>query len=529
VADPGSTAAASEPPPGYQRPGQASERGRSVDAPLAFAVLLITSAIAAAHELLGTQAAAYLDPGAGPPRSAATAGGLIAIAVGALIESRLRAPSRERLPWLLASASLLTTASAYALWLAFEHAWLFSAVALGLPLLCGGLLGAALSAAARALGRSLLALGAIERAIDPFRLAAVALVLGLAAAAAAIVGLMRSAAAIGLMLAVLAAWCGPLIGFLERRPLVRARAARAIAFLALAAGFAGFFGAESLLASDELALHTNRVVFAARSERASYVVTSGQDVFELFVDGQLALSGVDEQRYHQALVHPALLVAPRRARVALLGLGHGAELAEILRHADVQAVVLVVPDRRLPELARRLVWPSHRSALDDPRVTLVEREAVLFLADASDRFDVVIVDLPDPASTLDGKNYTRHFYRLLSRRLAPDGVAVVQATSPFGSPRTFAGIVGTLEAAGLSTRPYRAPVPTYGDWGFVLASQQPVPEPPAELDRWLEGSTRLESFGLASDMRAPGQASISTLHDQVVVATFAEERAALGL
>jgi spermidine synthase len=529
VVDPGPTAAASDAPPGYHDPARRAEQGSSVQAPLAFALLLIACAIAATHELLGTQAAAYLDPGAGPPRAWATASGLLAVSIGAFGESRLRGGSAKRLPWLLAAASLVTTGSAYVLFYSFQQSSLFPALAIGVPVLGGGLLGASLAAATRAFGRSLLALGAIDRALHPPLAGALALALGLAAAAAAVIGLLRSAAAIGLLLALLSAWCGPLTQFLERRPLSHARAARIFSFFALAAGFGGFFGAEALVPASELALHGNRIVFAARSERASYVVTSGQDAFELFVDGRLALSGLDDQRYHEPLVHPALSVAPRRARVAVLGLGHGSELREVLRHPDVTEVWLVVPDRTLPELAKRLVWPAQGPVLRDPRVRLVQREAAVWLAQGTDRLDVVIVDLPDPASAIDGKNYTRHFYRLLSERLAPDGVAVVQATSPFGSPRTFGGILRTLEAAGLSTRPYRAPVPSYGDWGFVLASRQPVAEPPPELDRWLAGSTRLECFGLSADMLAFGEARVSTLDAQVVVGTFAEEQAALGL
>jgi spermidine synthase len=494
-------------------------------------VALVAAGVAALHELGATQPAAYLEPGIGPSRSLALSLGAVASVAGALGERLLPGAPRDRLGVLLASASLVTTSSAWALHLAFGSTRVFDVVALGVPALGGFALGAALSASARALGRTLLALGAVGRALDPFRLGAVALVLLGGAALSAVVGLLRSAAAIGLLLATLAAWSSTLVVFLERRPLARPRRTRAAVGGALAVGFAGLLGAEALVPTSDLAHHANPVVFSQRSERASYVVTAGQSAFELFVDGRLALSSIDQARYHEALVHPAMLMAPRRERVLVIGAGHGAAAREVLRHADVRELWLVVPDRALVDLAKTSAWLSRlaRGALDDARLRVVEAEAISWLSEPGPVFDVAIVDLPDPGGYVEGKNYTRHFYRLLAARTSAQGVAVVQATSPFGSPVTFANVEATLRAAGLETRAYRAPVPTFGDWGFVLCSRAPLAPPPGELGAWLSGTTLAESFTLPADFAPGRRAEVATLPRQTVVEAFALEREQLGL
>jgi spermidine synthase len=194
-------------------------------------------------------------------------------------------------------------------------------------------------------------------------------------------------------------------------------------------------------------------------------------------------------------------------------------------------VVLVTPDRALPELARRVAWLRRlgEESLSSPKLELVEAEALVWLSEPREPFDIAIVDLPDPSSYIDGKNYTRHFYERLAAALAPDGVAAVQATSPFGSPKTFAGIQSTLRAAGFATLAYHAAVPTFGDWGFLLASRTPIRSPGSDLDRWLSGSNRREAFALPPDVIATTEPGVSTLHDPVVVETFADERARLGL
>jgi spermidine synthase len=517
VAEPGSTPAASE--------AAAGDPGATL---FGFAVLLAAGWLAAAHELCLVQPSAYLDPGFGPPRWGATLAAAVGLGIGGLVGTR--GSGRDRLPGALGIAALTVAGSAHLLFLSLSSERWFPAATHGLPALGGAALGALLVLSARALGRTLLALGAIERGLGAFRLLLIAAIAGLAAAAAARVGLLRTGAGIGLLLAGLCIASVPLLTELEQRPIARARSLRAFGAVALGAALGAFVLAEALVPAEEIGQFANRIVAAKNSERGDYRITSGQQSFELFADRRLVFSSLDERRYHEALVHPVLLSAPRRERVLLFAPGHGAELREILRHPEVSAITLVTPDAELVRFARRQVWLRriHRGSLDSDKVTIVEKEPAAWLLEAVERFDVAIVDLPDPATYMDGKNYTRHFYRLLRERLEPDGMLVVQATSPFGSPRTFATIRRTLEAAGLRTLPYRAPVPTFGDWGFLLAAREPPRAPGEELDRWLSGATRQELFALPGDLAADA-AGVSTLHDQVVVETFAAEQEKLGL
>ena len=45
----------------------------------------------------------------------------------------------------------------------------------------------------------------------------------------------------------------------------------------------------------------------------------------------------------------------------------------------------------------------------------------------------------------------------------------IQATSPYHAKESFLCIQRTLEAAGFATLPYHANVPSFGDWGWILA------------------------------------------------------------
>ena len=98
---------------------------------------------------------------------------------------------------------------------------------------------------------------------------------------------------------------------------------------------------------------------------------------------------------------------------------------------------------------------------------------------ADEQFDVIVIDFPDPSNFALGKLYTTSFYQLIDQRLSAAGYAVVQSTSPLVARRSFWTVVATIEAVGLTATPYHAHVPSFGEWGFIIASRRPWAMPRA--------------------------------------------------
>jgi len=107
------------------------------------------------------------------------------------------------------------------------------------------------------------------------------------------------------------------------------------------------------------------------------------------------------------------------------------------------------------------------------RVRVFTLDADMFLANVRGKWDLIVVDLPDPNSIELAKLYSVEFYRKVRRALAEDGLVVVQATSPFHAKETFLCIRRTMEAARIATLPYHDNVPSFGDWGWLLGSPRP--------------------------------------------------------
>ncbi|MBP3979223.1 polyamine aminopropyltransferase [Acidovorax sp. JG5] len=335
-------------------------------------------------------------------------------------------------------------------------------------------------------------------------------------------GLIRTGLLFGLMNALVALWAV----WLFRWELRRLRAHVAACVMVLGLLLAALVGAEQITSFAEDKFYQDRIVFTAASPYQRIVVTHGKQGHRLFLNGNLQFSERDEYRYHEALVHPAMAAHGAPKKVAVLGGGDGMAVREILKYPSVESVTLVELDPAMTRLFSEnpTLMRLNGGALQSPKVHVVNTDAFQWLQDGSDLFDVIVVDFPDPTNFAIGKLYTHSFYALLEQRLAASGYAVVQTTSPLVARHSFWTVVQTIESTGLRTAPYHAHVPSFGEWGFIIASRRPwrLPEAlPAGL-QFLSADTLPPLFDFPLDMaRVP--AEVNRLSNQALVHTYERE------
>jgi spermidine synthase len=270
----------------------------------------------------------------------------------------------------------------------------------------------------------------------------------------------------------------------------------------------------------------DEVVWAKSTPYQRIVLTHGKSGFSMFLNGNLQFSSVDEYRYHEALVHPAFMYAAERKKILILGGGDGLAAREILSYPEVESVTLVDLDAAVTNLGKSFEELSalNQHSLTEPRLHLVTDDAMQFLARGHELYDVVVVDFPDPNNFSLGKLYTTRFYAQVKEHLKPDGAAVIQSTSPLFARQSFWCVENTLRAAGFQTRPYHVWVPSFGEWGYVLASATPfVPrhELPPNL-KFLTTDTLPALYLFPKDMEQI-PAEVNRLNNQVLVRYYEAE------
>jgi spermidine synthase len=342
-------------------------------------------------------------------------------------------------------------------------------------------------------------------------------------------GLARTGLFFGLMNALVALWAL----WLFRHELRHFKAHTFATLATLIALSAGMVAADRITTWAEDKLYQDRAVIALTTPYQRIVVTNapgeGRVGYRLFLNGNLQFAQRDEYRYHEALVHPVMAAfaegsAPKK--VAVFGGGDGMAVREILKYRGVESVTLVELDPAMT----RLFSQTHELAelngysLSSPKVKVINTDAFSWLEGTGEVFDAIVVDFPDPTNFAIGKLFTNSFYALLDKHLSASGYAVIQTTSPLVARKSFWTVVGTIESTGLTATPYHAHVPSFGEWGFVIASRRPyrLPQSLPEGLRFLNTKSLPLLFDFPQDMgRVPTE--VNRLSNQVLVTTYEEE------
>jgi spermidine synthase len=262
-------------------------------------------------------------------------------------------------------------------------------------------------------------------------------------------------------------------------------------------------------------LFRDRIIFSKTTDYQHIVLTkSSSGEISCYINGHLQFNAEDEYIYHENLVHPAMSIAPRKDRVLILGGGDGLALREVLKYPEVKEVVLVDIDPAMTALAAKNSYfvQINKGGLNHAKVHVIENHALAevgreelfipnqkagfhgmekkiadikilnidaakFVDQAAGKYDVIIMDFPDPNSMELAKLYAQHFYGHVKKRLAVSGILVQQSTSPIHAKEAFLCIGRTLAASGFSVVPFHDNVPSFGEWGWWIGGHGEVRSP----------------------------------------------------
>jgi len=332
-------------------------------------------------------------------------------------------------------------------------------------------------------------------------------------------GLVRSAMLFGMINVAVALWST----FLFAGELPTRRGLRAGCIVALCALGLGMAGAKRIAYAADENIYADEIILSRDTAYQHIVITRFKNDIRLFLSSHLQFSSRDEYRYHEALVHPGLSAVPAPRRVLVLGGGDGLAAREILKYPQVESVTLVDLDPDMTRLfsTHPMLTAINQASLRSPRVHVTNADAFPWIDGNQESFDFIVIDFPDPTNYSLGKLYTTAFYKAVARHLSAQGLIVVQSTSPMFARDSFWCIAETLKQAGLRTYPYHLYVPSFGEWGFVIASARDYTPPlvlPAGLS-FLTVAGLPALFQFPPDMAAVPMPA-NRLNDQVLVRTY---------
>lgn len=307
----------------------------------------------------------------------------------------------------------------------------------------------------------------------------------------------------------------------------------AVTSMLLILGFASNRDISSLL---EQRFYEDPIVHRETTKYQHLVIThnSTSGDTRLYINGNTQFSSLDEERYHDFLVHPLMAATASRDNLLILGGGDGLALREVNKYSDVRNITLVDLDPDMVKIAstNKMLTDLNNNAFKNSKtanlpyqvidsggkqgvylsedgseekskwvasVTVYNIDADLLLRNKpKQKWDAVIIDLPDPSGIEISKLYSKQFYQNLKRYLTTDAYISIQSTSPYHAKDAYLAIGNTLRSAGFNVLPYRQNIPSFGDWGYYLAWT--APEKAIDLKHRL---SQLERFSVNTNFITP--------------------------
>jgi spermidine synthase len=340
-------------------------------------------------------------------------------------------------------------------------------------------------------------------------------------------GLFRTAIGVGL-LNILLGWL--ILALLKPHIPKRAKTQLQTIAMILMAGL-GYLMYQSgaLLETWQDSAYNHKVIWAKQTPYQHLAVTQKGTDTRLYINRVIQFSTRDEYRYHEVLGITPMLAAPHRAKVLILGGGEGLLAREVLKFAEVESITIVDLDEEVFRLAKTFepIRAANKDALNNPKVHLKAMDATVFLRETNETFDVILSDLPDPSNEAVARLYSVWFYKMVLNVLNPNGVFATQATSTFNTKNAYWCIGKTIHAAGFArVIPMRAYVPSFGEWGFFMASNRTIYPEKLQINvptQFLDSTILQHIFYLEKDIQAPNDLKINQLDQPALLEYFLKD------
>ncbi len=286
---------------------------------------------------------------------------------------------------------------------------------------------------------------------------------------------------------------------------------------------------DRLLGHWEDNFYTARIIYSKETPYQKLVLTKNKEDLRLYINRIIQFSSLDEYRYHESLAMIPLQSAPYKKSVLVLGGGEGLLAREILKDPKVENITIVDLDPEVFRLGKenKFLQAVNGNALHNPKVTLIPEDAMAYLRTTTEVYDVIIADLPDPSNEGIARLYSTAFFKLAQNKLSRYGIFATQATGPFHTRRAFWCIYESLKVSGFAeVYPYHTYVPSFGDWGFIIAANHPINPQTFDSDlplKYLNTENVARMFYFEPDIDNPENLEINRLDHPVLLEYFLKD------
>jgi len=166
---------------------------------------------------------------------------------------------------------------------------------------------------------------------------------------------------------------------------------------------------------NRLSFENQQVLEVKASPFGKLTITRLDEQLNLYDNGVPVITG-DDPAFREESVHYAMLLHPGPEKVLLISGGTGGTIGEILKYPVKKIDYLEIN----PWLIRLI--DKYKPFIKDDRVKFIYKDPRIILSRAGQKYDVIILNTPEPLSAELNRFYTLEFFLLLKDKLNPGGI-----------------------------------------------------------------------------------------------------------
>ncbi|MBR0069291.1 MAG: polyamine aminopropyltransferase [Synergistaceae bacterium] len=222
--------------------------------------------------------------------------------------------------------------------------------------------------------------------------------------------------------------------------------------------------------SLKLSLRVKNILHSEKTQYQDLIIADTQEYGRtLMLDGAFQLTERDEFTYSEMMSHVPLCAHDNPENVLIIGGGDGAIMREVLRHECVKKCTLIDIDERVIESSKKYL-PFAGCSFSDSRSDVKCMDAMKFIRETNERYDVVIIDSTDPVDFAAGL-FQSGFYSDVKRVMNQNAFLSELTESPFTDTNLMRQAIREMHKVFPLVRMYWGVVPTYpsGMWTYGLS------------------------------------------------------------
>ncbi len=218
-----------------------------------------------------------------------------------------------------------------------------------------------------------------------------------------------------------------------------------------------------------IAIEKDKDLFSAKSDFQQVDVFHSRAFGNvLTLDGLMMVTERDEFFYHELITHIPMLTHPNPENILVIGGGDGGTVRELLKYKSIKHIDMVEIDSMVIEASKKFL-PTVSNGLNNPKVSVLVQDAIEFIKDKENIYDIVLIDSTDPIGPGEGL-FNEGFYNNVKRALKKGGIVTPQTEGPFGQSENMKKTYKLLRKVFKNVAPYCSAMPTYPggywSWGF---------------------------------------------------------------